>query len=284
MSVNGRFLLELVVLAGFSQTVWSQSQPSAAEIIRRSVATNTADWKAQLLYAHREADTKSTIDASGRATIHSSKTYDVMMIEGSPYNRVIAINNEPLAPKQAQQEEKKLHAEIQKRHSESATEREQRLSAFRSERSEEHLLMEQMAKAFLFKLVGEEKIGNVDCYVLDAAPDPNYNPPVQKARVLSGMKGKMWIEKTQFHWAKVQAEVIHPVEFALFVAKVKPGTSFELQQSPVGNVWLPCQFIENVNASVLGVYSMRTREQERYFDYRPNGFIKDKANLSSLRD
>jgi hypothetical protein len=284
MSVKGRFLVELVLLAGLSQLGWSQSQSSAAEIIKRSVSTNTADWKAQLSYSHRESEIKSSIESSGRATIHSHKTYEVMMIDGSPYERLIAINNEPLSKKQEQQEEKKLRAEIQKRHSESPSEREKRLSEFRNERSEEHLLMQQMAKAFLFRLVGEQKLGNVDCYVLDATPNPDYNPPVQKARVLTGMKGKMWIEKKQFHWAKVEAEVIHPVEFALFLAKVKPGTSFEFEQSPVGNVWLPCDFSQSVNASVLGVYSMRNREQEKYFDYRPNGFPKDKANLSRVRD
>src|SRR5579875_2647325 len=69
---------------------------SASEIIKRSVAVNTADWKAQPLYEHQELDLKSKVDTSGTAHGQQSKTYEVMMIDGSPYSRLIAIDNEPL--------------------------------------------------------------------------------------------------------------------------------------------------------------------------------------------
>ncbi len=284
MSVRGRFLVELVLLAGFSRAAFTQPQSlTPSDIIKRSVEANAADWKAQLSYSHRETDIKSSIDAGGKATVQGRKTYDVLMIAGSPYNRLIAVNNEPLNKKLEQQEQKKLQTEIQKRKNESASDRQKRMAEFHSDRAEEHLLMQQMTKAFNFKLAGEEKLGDAECYVLDATPNPDYKPPVQKARVLTGMKGRLWIEKEHFHWAKVEAEVISPVEFGLFIAKVNPGTKFELAQSPVGSVWLPCEFSQTVKASVLGLYSMRSREQERYFDYRPNGFLKDTNNLSSLK-
>jgi hypothetical protein len=68
---------------------------------------------------------------------------------------------------------------------------------------------------------------------------------------------------------KVEAEVIKPVTFAYFIAKVGPGTSFEFEQAPVApDVWLPNRFVENVNAKILGIKSHRTREEEIYSDYR----------------
>ncbi len=240
---------------------------TAAEIVHRSVAVNTADWQAQPDYAHRELDLKSKIDSSGQARTEASKTYEVMMIDGSPYDRLIAIRNEPLSRAQEQEEELKLKSEMERRQSESAHERQARIGKYQSERSEEHMLMQQMVAAFTFRLAGEQQIEGSDCYVLDAIPNPDYRPPVERARVLTGMKGRLWIDKAHYHWVKVQAEVTSPVAFGLFIAKVKPGTSFELEQAPVGEVWLPKSFIETVNATVLGFYGMRTREEEHYSDY-----------------
>ena len=241
--------------------------PSAAAIIKKSVSTNTADWNARPEYAYCEHDRKTKIDAAGHAKVEQSRAYEVTMIEGSPYYRLIAMENEPLTQTQQQQEQIKLNREIRHRQKEPPSERQARLSKYQGERTEEHLLMQQMVEAFDFKLAGQEQINGFDCYVFDAAPKLDYRPPAEKARVLTGMQGRLWVEKTGFHWAKVQAHVMSPVEFGLFIAKVKPGTSFELEQAPVGNVWLPKHFVENLNASVLGLYGMRSKEEEEYSGY-----------------
>lgn len=244
--------------------------PSVAEIIRRSVTANTADWKSQPQYAFQEFDRKSKVDSSGDVHTQQTKTYEVMMIEGSPYYHLIAIDKEPLNRDQAAQENAKMQREIKKRQHESPRERQARIAKYQNGRAEEHLLMQQMTEAFNFKLVGEETLEGAECYVLDATPKPDYHPPVERARVLTGMRGRLWIDKSGYHWVKVQAEVISSVSFALFIAQVKPGTKFELEQAPVGNVWLPKSFTESVNASVLGLVGYHTREEEHYSDYRLN--------------
>jgi hypothetical protein len=231
----------------------------AGQIIKRSVAVNAVDWNAQPEYSHRECDRKSG----------QSKTYQILMIDGSPYQRLVEINGQPLSAAQEQQEQTKLNREIQRRHDQSPGERQARISKYQNSRAEQHLLMKQMVEAFQFKLAGEQTVNGVDCYMLDATPNPSYQPPVEKARVLLGMKGRLWIDKDHYHWVKVQAEVINPVEFGFFIAKVKPGTKFELEQGPVGDVWLPKHFSESVNASVFGLYGMRSSEEEVYSDYEP---------------
>jgi hypothetical protein len=231
----------------------------AAEIVKRSVAANTADWNAQPQFSHRERDAKN----GGQ-----SKSYEVSMIEGSPYSRLVEIDNQPLSREQQQAEQAKLNREIARRQNESQSDRQARLAKYRSDRAEEHVLMQQMTQAFRFRTAGEQVIDGVACYVLDAEPNPAYQPAVEKARVLLGMKGRLWIEKEHYHWVKVEAEVIHPVEIGLFVAKVRPGTRFELEQAPLGDVWLPKHFSAHVNASVFGLYGIRSSEEELYSDYR----------------
>jgi hypothetical protein len=240
----------------------------ASYIVRKSVAANNADWNAQPQYSHLARETKTKFGSDGQAKTSQSKTYRVTMIGGSPYYHLLELNNEPLTGVQAEQEKEKLDREIHRRQNEPPDEREARLTKYQNDRSEEHLLMQQMVDAFTFKVHREERIGGVDCYLLDAIPNPEYRPPVEKARVLLGMKGHLWVDKAEYHWVKVEAEVTRPVQFGFFIAQVKPGTSFELEQAPVGGVWLPKRFVEVVNASLLGIYGMHSRQEETYSDYQ----------------
>lgn len=277
MCTSGRKYIQFAVIflapGFFSAATSAGSQPgqnlSAAEIVRRSVAVNTTDWKAQPNFVHREQDVKSKENSNGDVTGRQEKTFEIMMIDGTPYERLIEINREPLNDAQDQQELSKLKRETANRRRESGAQRSERLNKYQSERSEEKLLMDQMANAFRFTLAGDGDIDGMPCYVLDAKPDPNYRPPNQRARVLLGMRGRLYIDKVGFHWVRVQAQVISPVEFGIFLARVKPGTSFELDQAPVGDVWLPKHFVQSVNTTVLGIYGLRNKEEELYSDYRP---------------
>lgn len=259
----------LLVIASASQAATRDDGAlDVSSIVRKSVAANTADWKAQPQYSYLEHDTKTKVDSDGNAKISHAKAFQVTMIEGSPYYRLLELEHEPLNAAQAQQERDKLTREIQRRRSETADQRRARIAKYQSDRAEEHLLMQQMVDAFTFKLNREEQVEGVDCYLLDANPNPDYVPPVEKARVLLGMKGHLWIDKAEYHWVKVEAEVINPVQFGFFIAQVKPGTRFELEQAPVvGGVWLPKRFAETVNASLFGIYGMRSRQEEAYSDY-----------------
>jgi outer membrane lipoprotein-sorting protein len=253
--------------SGTTQRPW----PDAREIIKRSAKVNNSDWMAQPQYSHEETDLNTKLNSDGKVVDKQEKAYRILMIEGSPYSKLIAVNGEPLSASQKKQEEAKLQAETKARRSESQQQRQQRIQAYKKTRSDEFLLMQQMTAAFRFTLRGEETLNGHRCYVLDATPDPNYQPPVQKARVLTGMKGRLWIDKDTYHWVRVKADVTEPVEFGLFIAKVRPGTSFQLDQAPVGgSVWLPSFFSQNVNARVLGFYTIKTCEEDRYSNYQRN--------------
>lgn len=253
------------------------------DLIRKSVIANDADWKALPNYTHKEHDVEGKVDSNGRLHNKDEKTYQVMMLDGSPYYELIALNGEPLGPDRQKQEKSKLNAEIKKRAGESQDARSARIEKYKKERADEHLLMQQMVAAFHFRMSRDEKIDGHDCYVLEATPNPDYRPPVSKARVLTGMQGRLWIDKQSYHWVRVRAQVVKPVEFALFIAKVRPGTEFELNQAPVdGRIWLPAHFSESVDARVLGVYEMRTHRDEYYSNYQRIGVKSDSHAVASI--
>jgi hypothetical protein len=269
-----RILLRSLAVIGLttglntSMLTGATTTSAVSAIIQRSVEANTRDWTLQTHFSHAERIVKKKIDADENVESSGSKTFEMLMIDGSPYSRLIAINNEPLSHAQQQIEQAKLDREIAARQSESASDRRARINKYSQERSDEHLLMQQMVAAFNFEHVGDEQIEGVECYRFKATPKLDYNPPVQKARVLKGMQGQMWIDKQQYHWVRVQAEVTEPVSLAFFIAKVNPGTRFELQQAKFGGYWLPKYFIQTVRASVLGLYGFRSQEETFYSDYR----------------
>lgn len=256
----------LVLGFGFPFCASAQTGVNINEIVKRSVAANEADWKAAPRYAFTEHDVISKRD--GTPVI---KTYKALMIDGSPYNRVIAINNRPLSAGENAEEENKLKLTIARRQNESARQRAKRIAKYQHDRMQEHQMMAEMAAAFTYRLAGEGTLYGHSVYILDASPNPKYVPDTRDARVLTGMRGRMWIDKESYQWVKVVAEVIRPVEFGLFIAKVGPGTRFELVQAPVGDgIWLPTHFSMDVNASVLGFYSENSTDDETYTHYEPN--------------
>lgn len=228
-------------------------------IIQRSVEANERDWNAAPLYDFAERDL-----ARG-----GSQTYEEMMIEGSPYERLIAVNGVPLTAGQQAEEVRKLDAVTAERRAESPQQRAERIAKYERGRKRDHRMMSQLAIAFDFKLLGETKLGNYDVYVLKATPRADYQPPDVDADVLKGMEGKLWIDTQTFQWVKVTAKVIHPVSIGGFLAQVERGTQFELEKMPVqDDIWLPAHFTMKAHARILFLFSHRTAQDETYFDYR----------------
>ncbi len=241
------------------------SLPDADEIVRKSVANTQADWRAAPQYDFMERD---VVSKTGRRT----KTYRVIMIDGSPYNELVAQNGKPLPPAQSSEEQRKLREEIARRQHETSEQRQKRVAEYEKERHQDNALLSEMAKALNFRLAGEDTVNGRRCYILTGMPKPGYEPASRETKVLKGMRGKMWIDEQQFQWVKVEADVFRPVEFGLFIARVEPGTRFELEQRPVqGNLWLPSHFSMRVTARVLEMWSKHSAADETYWKYHRSG-------------
>jgi len=255
-------LLVLAIAIGCGTA--ASPQPDATEVIRRSVQKIEADWKQAPEYSFIERDVESK-----RHSTPTVKTYQVLMIEGSQYNQVIAINDRPLSPGEQAEEENKLRAEISKRGHESDRERHKRIARFLRERDQDHAMLREMVDAFDFRPAGEATLEGRNCWVFDAQPKPGYQPKTHETKVLSGMKGKLWVDKSQYQWVRVEAEVMRPVSLYGVIAKIGPGTHFFLEQGPVaGNLWLPTRFSVSVKASALGFINEDSTDDETYRQYK----------------
>jgi hypothetical protein len=249
-----------LLLVAYASSAWAPASPyDAKAIVQRSLQANAADWKAAPTYDYFERD-----EQAGGGT----KTYQVLMIEGSPYQRLVAVNGQPLPEEQSAQEQQKLNATVTARRNEGPQARAKRMRQYQRDRERDHEMMQQLTEAFDFQLHGEQELDGYHVYVLQAVPRPGYQPPDMQTRVLTGMRGQLWIDKETFQWVKVEAEVIHPVSIVGFLARVEPGTRFEMEKMPVGDgVWQTKHFSMKAHAKVLDVFDHETHADETYYGY-----------------
>lgn len=234
------------------------AQQDVASIVQKSVQANSRDWNEAPKYDYEEKDR----DTQG------TKTYEVTDVLGTPYERLIAINGKELSSAQKAEQQKKYAQMLAQRKAESSSQRAKRIAKYQADRRRDHAMLEQLTKAFNFKLEGEEELAGHKVYVLNATPRPGYQPPNRDTQVLLGMEGKLWIDEASSQWVKVEAHVIRPVRIEGFLAQVEPGTHFELSKTPVSeDIWLPEHYAMSASAKVFFVVPHHSQEDETYFNY-----------------
>ena len=245
----------MLVAAGIGAAMGSVDVPS---LIGRSVEANNRDWEAAPGFNYLERDRSH----------NGSKTYRVSMILGSPYRKLVAVNGEQLPAEEQASEQRKLEEAISQRRNESPEQHDKRVASYQEERHRDHLMLEQLAHAFDFKLIDQQTLDQRRVYVLQARPRPGYVPPNRQAEALTGMQGKLWIDAETNQWVKVEAEVVRPVSIDGFLARVEPGTRFELEYAPVtDDVWLPTHYVMTSRAKLLSFFGIHRQADETYSNY-----------------
>lgn len=259
-------VLFLFVLVGISG---SAQQPGPKEIIQRSVEVNRSDWDAAPSYDYFQRERENG----------QTKTSEVIMLAGSRYYRLVAVDDKALSAEDEAKEQHRFEMAVAQRQKESPSEREQRVAQYQKQIDRDHLLIGEITKALDFTLSGKEMLGRREVYVLKGTPRPDYRPPNNPAKALTGMQGTLWIDAATFHWVKAEAEVVLPVWMYGFVARIQPGTHFELEQEPIARgLWMPSHFLMEANAKVFMIFPHYERDDIAYFSYQKPGSSPAETN------
>ena len=239
-----------------------------SEIVQRATAALHADWASDPLYACIERDEVQKGDKL------NSKSFEVVMIDGSDYHLLLAVDDQPLPPDRQRAELIKLKKEVERRKNESPSARRARIDAWKKKRDENGELLLDFPTALTFQLVGEETRSGHSAYVLAANPKPGVVPSTRAAKVLAGMQGKAWVEKGTLHPMLVECTVVTPVPVYGALASVLPGTQIEIKMTPVSDsVWLIDEVSMRLNVSKLHMFKSTTVTRSTYTKYRPNSSV-----------
>ncbi|MGP0072059.1 MAG: hypothetical protein ACLPWF_09005 [Bryobacteraceae bacterium] len=252
-----------IPLFGLFITCVHGSAVDVQDIVRRASSAMQADWAAAPGFAFVQRDVTTSKETTTR------KIHQVFMISGSDYYMPIATDDTPFPAGQQKLELQKLANEVARRNRETPAEALQRSEQYRKTREQNRILLDEFTKAFDFTFAGEETMNGHTCYLLDARPLVGYKPPNRTAKILTGMQGRLWIDKESFHWVKAEAQAVKPVSVFGFFAKVLPGTKMELEMIPVtDSTWLVSRFLVDVRLSILWRKSTKATGST-FSDYRP---------------
>jgi hypothetical protein len=237
-------------------------QADAREIVRRAVAADERNWKVARNYEFSERVDARRLDPDGRLKSKDVKIYDVMLLQGSPYRRLVAREDSPLPPGEEKKEQEKLARSIAERHKETASQRARRLAEYDSRPEWQREAWRELPEAFDFRLDAEEVWDAHSLYVIEATPRQGYQPRSRTAKVFAHLQGKLWVDKQDCHLVKAEVEVVATISAGLFLVRLAKGSRASFEQTRVNDeVWLPRQVRAFVSAR-LGLLKVLRIEQE----------------------
>jgi hypothetical protein len=236
------------------------------EIVRRSIVAEIENSKRAKNYTFLQRTEERDMDAGGNCKSKQSKTYDVTMLDGSSYRRLIERDDHPLVPKEAKKEQDKLRSSLAERRHETPAQREKRVAEYDNRPGRSRSMMSEIPDAFDFHLRRDEIVDSRPVYVIEGAPRPGYIPRSTDARLLlPKLKITVWIDKADFDWVRIDAEVIDTITWGLYLFRLAEGARFELHQTLVnGEVWLP-RYSRVAGSARIALLKKVNLEQEMTF-------------------
>ena len=104
--------------------------------------------------------------------------------------------------------------------------------------------------------------------MLQATPHPGYQAQGKYGKMFSKVAGKLWVDKQDLGWIKVDAQVIQPFSMGFFVARVQPGSHITMEQTRVGGgIWMPEHIEVRAAAKIFFVKSLVIETVLHYSEY-----------------
>ncbi len=144
------------MLALLAPMVFGQdaSPKDAKEIIQQSVQRDLLNFERLKNYTYVEHDEDKTFDRRGKIKKTERETYEVMILGGHDYERLIERDDKPLSSKEARKEEDKLDKEVERRKHESEADK----AKIAKERQEQRKFLDEVPEEFNFQLLGVEQV------------------------------------------------------------------------------------------------------------------------------
>jgi len=254
---------------GASTTVPDLSDEEISKLIEKVAENDIANDQKQRDYTYTEREEEHKVDGAGQVRSTESTTHDVMVLYGEQVERLVRKNDQPLSEKEANKEDERIQKIMEKRKNETEDERKKRLEREAKDREEEREFVREVSDAFTFHLAGVESIDGRDTYVIDADPRPGFQPHHKEAKYFSKVRGRIWIDKAESQWVKVDVEAMDTLSWGLFLARVHRGTHILVEQTRVNDeVWLPKHVWLKLDAKVALLKNYNLTADIIYTDYK----------------
>jgi len=234
----------------------------ARQIVAKSVDLDQSNWQRMKDYTWIARQTDRLLDSSGQVKSQKIEQWETVVVYGEPHRRMLERNGKPLSAEEQGKEQQKLDQAVAKREHETPAQRARRETDFEHEREKAREFLREVPDLFDFKLLGDEKIDGHDVWVISATPKPGARPKRADAKPLLKVQAKVWIDKAEYQWVRLEAETTATISFGLFIARLSPGAKLVFEQTRVNDdVWLPKRELVQ-GAARLGLLKKLVGEEE----------------------
>jgi hypothetical protein len=241
----------------------------AAEIIRRSIATEDRTIELSRDYGHGQRQEIRETDSAGKLRKTSSETYDILILEGSPYRRHNAHDDKPLSASDQAKEDEKYRRAVEERKRETPDQRKARIADWDRRRRRDREPFREVPNAFNLRVAGEETVAENPAWVIEATPKPGYKPVSNATRFFPKVKGRLWIAKADYQILKMDVESLDTISFGGFLVRMAKGSHITLDAAHVNNeVWMPTRVVLRGSVRIALIKVIRGEVDFAFTDYR----------------
>jgi len=235
--------------------------PDVRQIVALSVLATQQHWRTWLLYNYLERDETRHLDKAGHLKSEEVDVSRAILVNGIQFDQLVERNGRP--PSAAEERKQNEAMERLKRLTP-----EERAEQLRKEEQENTSLVGEVPMAFDFQLAGEDVVDGRPAWVLQAAPHPGYQAKGTYGKMFSKVAGKLWVDKQDFGWIKVDGYVVQPFSMGLFFARVLRGSHITMEQTRVDEgLWMPQHIEVRAAAKILFIKTLVIDRDLTYSEY-----------------
>ena len=232
-----RAVVLFAAAAGLTAGVLAQDP---REIVRKSVELDQVNWLRMKDYTWIARSAERHLDSHGRVKSEERQAWETLILDGQPYRRTLEKDGHPLPPGEQRKQQEKFDRNIAKLEHETPEQRQRRLADYEKQRKKERQFLREIPDAYDLRLEGEAQVDGHDVWVISGTPKAGYRPKNRDAKPLMKVRGKLWIDRSNYQWVRAEAETTDTISFGLILARLNPGAKLVFEQTRVNDeVWLP---------------------------------------------
>jgi hypothetical protein len=239
------------------------------EIVRRSIQLDQINWSRAKDYTWTSRDVQRRLDSKGQVQSVTSEGWETLILYGLPYRRLTSRDGKPLPPDKQAKEQRKLDQYSAKLERETPAERQRRLDNYVKDRQKVRAFFLEIPDLFDFHLDGDAVIDGRPVWVISGYPRRGARPKSRDAGALLKIRGRMWIDKAEYQWVRVEGETTGAISWGIFLARLNPGAKLAFEQTRINDeVWLPKRMVVSGAGRIGLLKKLAMQEEITWSNYR----------------
>ncbi len=252
---------------GSSATITNPSAWSLAQSDPRALVREAVENEFNNSYGHRDP----VRYLFRKKTRNLDTTKEIVETANGGVARLVAIHNRPLTATEN-------HAEVERLRQLIADPAEQQHRSRGEQRDAERIagIMHLLPDAFLNQFAGSVQTASGPVIRLTFTPNPHFSPPTLESRILTGIRGEIWIDPTDLRVVRIEGHLFRTVEYGWgILGTLYPGGTISIEQAKTPQCgWQLAHLNLNMAGKELILKSLNIVVDETATDYHfvPKGW------------